>query len=117
MRLSFSARIYFQTAFNLLEKESPYKIKHYSYFCYSGYLFDQLQLDEAKKILEGLYIDALKNHAVSNQVALLTQLAAIENKRDEYKKADAYLMKAEPFKPEHLFSILKKYQGPNLPES
>ena len=104
---SDSARVCFQTAFNLLEKESHSKIKYYSYFCYSSYLFDQLQLDEAKKILEGLYIDALKNNAISNQVELLTELAAIENKRDEYKKADAYLMKAKPLLPKISYSYVK----------
>ncbi|MEQ1666068.1 MAG: hypothetical protein ABL927_11910, partial [Bdellovibrionales bacterium] len=51
-----TAQIYFQKAFKLLEKENHYKIKYYSYFCYSGYLFDQNQLDEAKKILEVLYV-------------------------------------------------------------
>ncbi|MBK9489394.1 MAG: hypothetical protein IPO07_11850 [Haliscomenobacter sp.] len=46
---SDSARVCFQTAFKLLEKESHYKIKYYSYYSYSSYLFDQLQLDEAKR--------------------------------------------------------------------
>lgn len=104
---SDSARICFQTAFKLLEKESHYKIKYYCYFRYSSYLFDQNQLDEAKKILEGLYIDALKNHAVSNQVEVLTQLAAIENKGDEYKKAYAYLMQAKPLLPKNENSYVK----------
>jgi hypothetical protein len=96
---SDSARVYFQTAFKLLENENHYRIKYYSYYSYSSYLFDQLQLDEAKKVLEGLYIDAVKNNATLNQAELLTELAAIENKRDEYKKAYAYLMQAEPLLP------------------
>jgi len=104
---SDSARVCFQTAFKLLEKESHYKIKYYSYYCYSSYLFDQYQLDEAKKVLEGLYIDAVKNNAISNQAELLTELAAIENKRDEYKKAYAYLMQAKPLLPKNDYSYVK----------
>jgi signal transduction histidine kinase len=104
---SDSAQICFQTAFKLLEKESHYKIKYYSYFCYSSYLFDQFQLDEAKSLLEGLYIDAVKNNNITNQAELLTELSAIENKRDEYKKAYAYLMQAEPLLPKNDYSYVK----------
>lgn len=102
-----SAQIYFQKAFKLLEKEDHYKIKYYSYFCYTSYLFDQNQLDEAEKILEGLYIDALKYNAIVNQAELLTELGAIENKKDEYKKAYAYLMQAKPLLPKNTYSYPK----------
>ena len=102
-----SAQFRFQHAFKLLENENHYKIKYYSYFCYSSYLFDQNQLDEAKKVLEGLYVDAVKNNAILNQAELLTELGAIENKKDEYKKAYAYLMQAEPLLPKNSYSYVK----------
>ena len=71
------------------------------------YLYDQNRIDEAKKILEGLYADAVKNRATINQAELLTELGAIENKKDEYKKANAYLMKAKSLLPKNSYSYVK----------
>ena len=102
-----SARIYFEKANKLLENETHYKIKYYSNFCYATYLFDQYQLDESKKILEALYSDALKNNDRTNQAELLIELGAIENKRDEYEKAKAYLLQAKPLLPEAPYSYTK----------
>lgn len=102
-----SAQIYFEKANKLLENETHYKIKYYSNFCYATYLFDQYQLDESKKILEDLYADAVKNNVRANQAELLIELGAIENKKDEYEKAKAYLLQAEPLLPAAPYSYTK----------
>ena len=102
-----SAKVYFQKALKLLEHENNYEIKYYSYFCYASLLFDENQLDESKKILEDLYASAVINNATTNQAELLTELGVIENKRDEYKKAYAYLKQAEPFLPKNTYSYVK----------
>lgn len=102
-----SAKVYFQKALKLLEYENNYEIKYYSYFCYASLLFDQNQLDDSKKVLEDLYANAVINNATTNQAELLIELGAIENKRDEYKKAYAYLMQAEPLLPKNTYSYVK----------
>jgi CheY-like chemotaxis protein/nitrogen-specific signal transduction histidine kinase/tetratricopeptide (TPR) repeat protein len=70
-------------------------------------LFDENQLDDSKKILEDLYASAVNNHATTNQAELLIELGVIENKRDEYKKAYAYLKQAEPLLPKNTYSYVK----------
>jgi CheY-like chemotaxis protein/nitrogen-specific signal transduction histidine kinase/tetratricopeptide (TPR) repeat protein len=104
-----AAKIYFQKALDLLKNENHYKIKYYSYYCYATYLYDQDQFDEAKKILEDLYALAEQKNEKINQAELLTELGAIENKKDEYKKAYAYLKRAEPFLPSNKYSYVKFY--------
>lgn len=102
-----SAKVYFQKALKLLEHENNYEIKYYSYFCYASLLFDENQLDDSKKILEDLYASAVINNATTNQAELLIELGVIENKRDEYKKAYAYLKQAEPLLPKNTYSYVK----------
>lgn len=102
-----SAKVCFQQALKLLKNETHYKIKYYSYFSYSSFLFEENQLDESKKVLEDLYAIAVKNNAKMNQAELLTELGAIENKKDEYKKAYAYLKRAEPLIPPNTYSYVK----------
>ncbi|MDX2072546.1 MAG: tetratricopeptide repeat protein [Haliscomenobacter sp.] len=102
-----SAKVYFQKALKLLEHEDHYKIKYYSYFSYSSFLFEQNQLDESKRVLEKLYAIAVKNNAKMNQAELLTELGAIENQKDEYKKAYRYLKQAEPLIPPNTYSYVK----------
>ena len=102
-----SAKVYFQKALKLLEHENHYKIKYYSYFSYSSFLFEQNQFDESKRVLEDLYAIAKKNNAKMNQAELLTELGAIENKKDEYKKAYAYLKQAESLIPKNTYSYVK----------
>jgi len=102
-----SAKVRFQKALKLLEHEDHYKIKYYSYFSYSSFLFEQNQFDESKRVLEDLYAIAVKNNAKMNQAELLSELGAIENKKDEYKKAYAYLKQAEPLIPKNIYSYVK----------
>ncbi len=107
-RLDF-AKIYFEKALKLLEHERHYRIRYYGYFCYATLLYDLNRLDESKKILEDLYTSAVKNNATLNQAELLTELGAIENRKDEYKKAYAYLKQAEPLLPKNKYSYVKFY--------
>lgn len=102
-----SAGIYFQKALKLLERETHYKIKYYSFFSYASFLFEENQLDESQKVLEELYASAVKNNDTNNQAEVLTEIAAIQNKKDEYKKAFSYLKRAEPLLPPNTYSYIK----------
>lgn len=101
------ARYYFEQAIQLLENEHHYKIRYYTFFCYATYLFEQNQLDACKKVMEDLYQEAIKHHETANQAELLIELGAIENKKDEYTKAKAYLLQAKPILPEAPYSYTK----------
>lgn len=101
------AKVYFEKALNLLKNENHYKIKYYCYFCYASLLYDQNQFEESQKVLNDLYTIAVAKNATLNQAELLTELGAIENKKDEYKKAYAYLKQAEPLLPKNTYSYVK----------
>lgn len=102
-----SARFYFAKALPLLEKGEDYNLLHYGYVSYAGFLMDQYQLAEARRVLGKARVLAEQNRHITNLADVMIEQGRLENLSDEYNKARDLLMRADSLIPGTGYSYLR----------
>ncbi|MEI7587323.1 tetratricopeptide repeat protein [Runella sp.] len=102
-----SARIHYEKGLFLLKNTDNYDIRHYANIDYATFLVEQRQSDQARKILNEAYDQAMLRHSKDNQADVLIELSRLENTVDEYQKAKDCLTKVAPLLPGPGYSYLR----------
>jgi CheY-like chemotaxis protein/nitrogen-specific signal transduction histidine kinase/tetratricopeptide (TPR) repeat protein len=102
-----SARIHYERGLFLLKNSDNYDIKHYANIDYATFLIEQRASDQARKILNNAYDQALQRGSKENQADALIVLSRLENTVDEYQKAKDCLTTVAPLLPGPGYSYLR----------
>lgn len=102
-----SAHIHYERGLFLLKNSDNYDIKHYANIDYAIFLIGQRQPEQARKILNNAYDQAVLRRSKENQADALIELSRLENTVDEYQKAKDNLTKVAPLLPGPGYSYLR----------